>query len=261
MDLRLRSLIAAVRAAIAAQVAVGHVVVDVLVLAADAVRRIGELVDPVVIDGRIDAEEHHRVRQHVMKRRAQRVVRVHAERRVLGVFNADADVLQRMRDLTIAVELVAEDVRHHDGLRVNKFRDGLERRLVRLNERVRIAALARQRRVHGKLRRHAAEQICAGLVGKERNSSVRPRLLDHARRRGLAVGARNDHGRYVLRQIAQQVRTDLERHAPGKVGSASAQQTDQRPAALARKHREKHLDFHATVIPHFPVTDKGAKIL
>ena len=166
-----------------------------------------------------------------------------------------------MRDLAIAVELVAEDVRHHDGLRVNKFRDGLERRLVRLNERVRIAALARQRRVHGKLRRHAAEQICAGLVGKERNSSVCPRLLDHARRRGLTVGARNDHSRYVLCQVAQQIRTDFERHAPGKVGSASAQQANQRPAALARKHRKKYLDFHATVIPHFPATDKGTKIL
>ena len=78
------------------------------------------------------------------------------KRRVLGVFNADADGLQRMRDLAVAVELVAEDVRHHDGLRVDKFRDGLERRLVGLNERVRIAALSCQRRVHGKLRRHTA---------------------------------------------------------------------------------------------------------
>ena len=149
-------MIAAVRAAVAAQVSVGHIVVDILVLAADAGRRVGELVDPVVVDGRIDAEEHHGILQRVMKRRAERVVRIHAECRVFGVFNADADVLQRMRDLAIAVELVAEDVRHHDGLRVNKFRDGLERRLVGLNERVRIAALARQRRVHGKLRRHTA---------------------------------------------------------------------------------------------------------
>ena len=49
--------------------------------------------------------------------------------------------------------------------------------------------------------------------------------------------------------------------APREVGSASAQQTDQRPAALACKHRKKYLDFHATVIPHFAVTDKGTKIL
>ena len=130
VHLRLRSMIPAVRAAVATQVSIGHIVVDILMLAADAVGCVGELVDPVVIDGRIDAEEHHGILQRVMKRRAERVVRIHAERRVFGVFNADADVLQRMRDLTVAVELVAEDVRHHDDLRVDKFGDGLKRRLV-----------------------------------------------------------------------------------------------------------------------------------
>ena len=93
MHLRLGSMIPAARAAVATQVSIGHIVVDVLVLAADAVRRIGELVDPVVVDGRIDAKEHHWIRQHVMKRGAERVVRVHTERRVFGVFNADADVV------------------------------------------------------------------------------------------------------------------------------------------------------------------------
>ena len=261
MHLRLGSVVAAVRAAVAAQVPVGHIVVDILVLAADAVRRVGQLLDPVVIDRRINAEEDDGIRQHIMQRRAQGIVRIHAQHGAFGVFNADADVVERMRNLAVAVKLVAEYIRHHNRLRVDKSGDCLERRLVGLNQRVRIAALAGQARVDRELRRHTAEQIRAGFVGKERDSSVRPRLLDHARGRGLAVGARNDHGRYALCKLTQQIRADFERHAPREVGSASAQKTDQRPAALACKHRKKYLDFHATVIPHFAVTDKGTKIL
>ena len=156
VHLRLGSTVPAVRAAVATQVSIGHIVVDVLVLAADAVGCVGKLFYPVVVDRRINAKEHNGVGKHIVQRGAKGIICVYAERRVLGVLNADADVLQRMRDLTVAVELVAENVRHHDGLRVNKFRDGLERRFVGLNERVRIAALARHRRVHSKLRRHTA---------------------------------------------------------------------------------------------------------
>ena len=43
-------------------------------------------------------------------------------------------LLQRVRDLTIAVELVAEDVGDDDDLRVDIFADRLERRLVRFDQ-------------------------------------------------------------------------------------------------------------------------------
>ena len=180
-----------------------------------------------------------------MDRRAERIVRVQAERRVRAVADANLDVFQRVRHLAVAVELVAEEVRHHDGLRVDERGNRLERRLVRLDQCVRIAALAEQGGVHGELGGHAAEQVCAGLVGKVRNSSVSPRLLDHTRGRGLAVGARDEHGRHVLCQLAQQIRTELKRDAPRKVRAAAAEQTDRDAGQLAGKHRKKYLQFHA----------------
>ena len=189
--------------------AVGDIVVDIFALAADAVWRVGQLLHARGVDRRVDAEENHRIFKIVVDRRAERIVRVQAERRVRAVADANLDVFQRVRHLAVAVELVAEEVRHHDGLRVDERGNRLERRLVRLDQCVRIAALAEQGGVHGELGGHAAEQVCAGLVGKVRNSSVSPRLLDHTRGRGLAVGARDDHGRHVLCQLAQQIRTEL----------------------------------------------------
>ena len=211
--------------------AIGDIVVDVFALAADAVRRVGELLDTGGVDRRVDAEENHRIFKIVVDRRAERIVRVQAERRVRAVADANLDVFQRVRHLAVAVELVAEEVRHHDGLRVN--------------QRMRIAALAEQGGVHGELGGHAAEQVCAGLVGKVRDSSVGPRLLDHTGGRGLAVGARDDHGRHVLCQLAQQIGTELQRDAPGEIRAAAAQQTDRDAGQLAGKHRKKYLQFHA----------------
>lgn len=121
-----------------------------------------------------------------------------------------------MRDLAVAVELVAEDVREDDDFGVDVFADELQRRLVRLDEGVGVFAAAGQRRMDGKFRRDAGQEVRAGFVGKVRDSSVLPRLLDHTGRRGLAVGARDDHRRHVLCKFTQQVRAELERYAPGK---------------------------------------------
>ena len=155
-DVGLRAAVAALRAAIAAEVAIGDIVVDIFALAADAVRRVGQLFHARGVDRRVDAEEDHRIFKIVVDRRAERIVRVQAERRVRAVADADLDVFQRVRHLTVAVELVVEEVRHHDGLRVDERGNRLERRLVRLDQCVRIAAPAEQGGVHGELGGHAA---------------------------------------------------------------------------------------------------------
>ena len=77
-----------------------------------------------------------------------------------------------MRDLAVAVELVAEDVREDDDFGVDVFADELQRRLVRLDEGVGVFAAAGQRRMDGKFRRDAGQEVRAGFVGKVRDSSV-----------------------------------------------------------------------------------------
>ena len=235
-----RPRIAAVRAAVAAQMAVGHEVVFVLALALDAVGRVGDLRHMPGIDRRADAVEQDRVRHVVMQARDKGIVRVEAQDGVGAVLGADAELFERMRDLAVAVELVAEDVREDDDFGVDVFADELQRRLVRLDEGVGVFAAAGQRRMDGEFRRDAGQEVCAGFICKVRDSSVLPRLLDHARGRGLAVGARDDHGRHVPCKFTQQIRAELERHAPGKIRAASAQQADQGPAELAGKHCGHH---------------------
>ena len=220
--------------------AVGHKVVLIFALALDAVRRVGEVRNLLLIERRADAVENNGVRHVVVQAGNERIVRVQAQNGVRTVLRADAQLAERMRDLAVAVELVAEDVRVDDHLRVDIFADEFQRRLVRLNERVRISAAARERGVDGEFRRDAGQEVCTGFICKVRDSSVLPRLLDHARGRGLAVGARDDHGRHVPCKFTQQIRAELERHAPGKIRAASAQQADQGPAELAGKHCGHH---------------------
>ena len=76
-------MVAALRAAEVAEMAVGAVVILVLRLAVDAVDRIGQLVCGLRIDGDVDAEADDRVRDAVLgERGGQRAVRVQTQRRV-----------------------------------------------------------------------------------------------------------------------------------------------------------------------------------
>ena len=221
-------------------------------LAADAVRRVGQLLHARGVDRRIDTVEKHRIRHGSRKGCAERIVRIERQLRMGAVFNADADVFQRMRDLAVAVELVAEHVRDDDGLRIDKFADGLERGLVRLDQRMGIAAFSAQAGMDCKLGGDAAEQICAGLVGKIRDSGFDPRLLDHTRGRGLAVGTRDDHRRHVLCQHAEQIGAELQGDAPRKVGPAPSQQADHPAAELAGENGYRNSNIHVDVIAQNP---------
>ena len=69
-----------------------------------------------------------------MQARDKGIVRVEAQDGVGAVLRADAELFERMRDLAVAVELVAEDVREDDDFGVDVFADELQRRLVRLDK-------------------------------------------------------------------------------------------------------------------------------
>ncbi len=149
-----------------------------------------------------------------------------------------------MGDLAVAVELVAEDVVHHQALDRQIFARAAESRLVALDQRMGIRALAGQRAVLGKYRDDAGQQVGARLVGEIAEPRVRERLLDHAGGGGLSVGAGHDRDPDPARQLAEDILVDFERKPAGQVGAAAAQTAQHRARDLAHQNRQPGSELH-----------------
>ena len=65
----------------------------------------------VFIERRVDTVENNVVWHVVVKTRNERIVCIQTQNGVRAVLRADAQLSERMRDLAVAVKLVAEDVR------------------------------------------------------------------------------------------------------------------------------------------------------
>ena len=244
-DLGGDAVVAALRAAEAAEMAVGAVVILVLRLAVDAVDRIGQLVRGLRIDGDVDAEADDGVRDAVLgERGGQRAVRVQTQRRVRDMGNALTDGVQGMRDLAVAVELVAEDVVHDKALDGQIFARSAECGLVALDERVGVGAFARQGGMLGEHGDDAGQQVRARLVGEILESCVSKRLLDHAGGGGLAVRAGHDRDLDAARQLAENVFVDLERKFARQVGAAAAESAQDRARCLAHQDGQSGSKSH-----------------
>ena len=180
-----------------------------------------------------------------MERCGQGVIGIEAKHCVGAVRNADANVVQRMGNLAITIQLIPENIGHHHGLCIHIGGYHLKGRLIRLDERIGIAALSAEGAGIGcKLCGYTAEEICTGLIGEEGDSRIGHGLLDHSRRSGLAVGARNDHSRYALCQPPEQIRADLQRNSARHVRAASAQLADGKPGEFAHKNSKRSFDVH-----------------
>ena len=140
-DLRRLAMVAALRAAEAAEMAVGDVVVLIFGLAVDAVRRVGQLVRGLLVDRDIHAEPDDLVRHAVRKGSGERAVRVQAERCIRHMRDTLADSVERVRNFAVAVKLVAEDVVDDQTFDRQVFARFAEGCLVALDERVRVRAL------------------------------------------------------------------------------------------------------------------------
>ena len=225
--------------------AVGAVVILVLRLAVDAVDRIGQLVRGLRIDGDVDAEADDGVRDAVLgERGGQRAVRVQTQRRVRDMGNALTDGVQGMRDLAVAVELVAEDVVHDKALDGQIFARSAECGLVALDKRVGVGAFARQGGMLGEHGDDAGQQVRARLVGEILESCVSKRLLDHAGGGSLAVRAGHDRDLDAARQLAENVFVDLERELARQVGAAAAESAQDRARCLAHEYGQSGSKSH-----------------
>ena len=192
----------------------------------------------------VDAEENGLVLEIVGQRGGQRAVGVEAEPRFRRALDARAHVGERVRDLTVAVELVAEEIRDDDDLRPQLREDRHRGGLVALDDGVLLPAAAGERGIHHELRGDARQEVRARAVGEVRFALIGKGLLDHAGAGGLAVGAGDGDGFDVLRQNAEQPRTDAQRPAPGHGGAAPVQQARHKAQQLAQDDREKGTKSH-----------------
>ena len=223
----IRAVIAALRAAEAAQVAVGDVVVFVLGLAADAVACIRKLaLLPRGHSALVDAEEEVAVEGILRKGRGQRAVGIEQDLdRLRNAGKRLADVFQCVGHLAVAVKLVAEKVCDHHKARYKLGEDAHRGGLVALDNGVFLFTLAKERRVHDELRRDAGHEVSARAVGKIAQAGVFKALVDHAGGRRLAVGAGDGDGLHPAGKDGEQVGADLERPASGHGGAAAVHQT------------------------------------
>ena len=154
-------MVAALRAAEAAEMAVGDVIVLIFGLAVDAVRRVGQLVSGLLVNRDIHAEPDDLVRHAVRKGSGERAVRVQAERCIRHMRDTLADGVERVRNFAVAVKLVAEDVVDDQTFDRQVFARFAEGCLVTLDERVRVRAFAGQRGMLCKYRDNAGQQVRA----------------------------------------------------------------------------------------------------
>lgn len=99
---------------------IGDIVIHIFVFALDAVWCVRDLCNTALIDGHIDAKIEHRIAALPSQRGDERVVGVEAQRGIGAVGDPDADVLQCVCHLAIAVELVAEHIGHDNHLRIDQ---------------------------------------------------------------------------------------------------------------------------------------------
>ena len=67
----------------------------------------------------------------------------------------------------------------------------------------------------------------AGFIGKIASFLIDKRLLNHSGAGRFSVGAGDKNGSYALRESAENIWADFQRHSAGKRCAASSQQANQ----------------------------------
>ena len=192
------------------------VVIGVFGAAHDAVRRIGEVGDALGIDLAAHAIEDDVVINFSGNRGDHRVIRVEAKRRMRRVLDARHDVFERMRDLAIAIELVAKDVRDDENVGVDLLAYATQGTLVALDGGELVTWLARHARANRELGRYALDEVRATAVVERLLAHVLECLGDDMRGSRFSVGARDDDGAHAATKLVQIVWVDLESELAGQ---------------------------------------------
>ena len=203
-----------------------------------------EIGHALVIGVALDAEPNHFVGNGMGNGCRHLAVRVENEHRFRRLPYRLDDVVARRRPRRIPVDLIAVEVRDDEDLRMHRRQEDLRRSLVALDDGPLVLALAAERAVEAQRRRDALLEIRARRVVSGAAIGVDNRLLDHMRRRGLAVRARDDDRVVPLTQLADDVAVDLERELAGQCAACATEQAHQLVRRLAHGDGNGTLDGH-----------------
>ena len=244
-DVGLRAGVAALRAAEAAQVGEGVVVVLVLSAAEDAAGRVRDRGG--LAQGRVHAEKAHPVRRVRRERGGQRAVRVQADPRLGRTGQALAYAGEGVSHLAVAVQLVTEDVRHDGDCGFHLPADAAEGGLVALNDGEAAAGLPEEAGVRGEVRGDAALQVRAGAVGEAVPARVPGHLLQHAAGGGLAVRAGDHNRRHAAGQPREHVRADAQGNFARQGRAAPPGQPERQAHQLAEQYGKEKSHLYTSL--------------
>ena len=159
--------------------------------APDAVFGIGNVGILLLSNRCIQAVPDHLVRHIQSKRCHQRIVCIQAKSRLRRLLNAHPDLLHRMHHFPVAVQLIPEQICHHNHLRTNQGNHLLQSPLIAFDYRVVCLRLSGPGGIAGDLRCDTGEKVGSGFVGKTFMSGGCQRMLQHSRCCGLSVGSRH----------------------------------------------------------------------
>ena len=191
----------------------------------------------------LETEVHGLVRHVPAERRGERAVGIQTEHRAGGLLDARGDEIARVRHLAVAVELVAEEIRHDHRARLQRLGDGGEIALVALDDGERFLRLAEKIGVFNEFRGDAAREIRAGAVGEICRPGLVEHMAEHTGGRRFAVRAGDDHRFHAASQLTHQPRIYAQRCLSGQRCAAAAQKPQREPRKAARDAREKYAQF------------------
>ena len=201
--------------------------------APDTVFGIGNVCILLLSDRCIQAVPDHLVRHIQSKRCHQRIVCIQAKSRLRRLLNAHPDLLHRMHHFSVAVQLIPEQICHHNHLRMDQRNHLLQSPLVAFDHRVVCPWLSGPGGITGNLRRDTGEKVGSGFVGKTFMPGRCQRMLQHPRRRGLSVGSRHHNDFHPGACHLQNVFCKYPRCLSGKCRAAASRHAKKPSCSLA----------------------------
>ncbi len=213
--------VAALGAAVAAQVGVDVIVIFIGAAALGAVAGIGEIDIALFPDRGVHAVPDHLVGDPDRQGGGEGFVGIEDQNGSGASLDTGSDLLQRVLDTAVTVDLIAEEVGDNNGLRAQEGDDLFKGGLVALDDGVVVQGAAPPVRAADEVGGDAVQEVGAGLVPQAVVAGGAERMLDHVAGRGLSVGPGDNDDFHAPRDGGEDARGEPEPHDPGDGGAAA----------------------------------------
>ena len=180
--------------------------IAILCPAADAVPGVGQHRFLLLPCRSVQPVPDHRVRHISCKRASQRVVGIQAQYASGRCEDALSDFVQCMHDLSVSVQLIAEQIGHDDHLRRYQRCYLFQGAFITLDHGVMCLRLPGPCGIAGKLRSDSGQQVGPGFVGQAFPPAGAKRIFQHTAGRGLAIGPGDHYDLHSFADALQYVR-------------------------------------------------------